>query len=319
MFRKQSVLCCCGGLPLLTPRSRAPPSSRQLSGQQLPCRLYASAASDCSETELSWPTTPSFTPYDIFRLDRNAPYSKHRFYELVKLYHPDRPCNGHPLCKDLSEEVRLRRYRLIVAAHEILSDPVKRAAYDKDGTGWLSHPDRPDLRTYPKRHAQYGSHQYGSRQHGSPEDPIFANGTWEDWERWYNRHQPKQQVQVVSHSTFVTFILLLALFGGVAQASWITQYKTSFDQRIQEMNAQSARFLAGRRQQTTDQLKSMEARVQNFLIRRDPSGYGLKEEEESVYKQVLDPRRRELPNSHLREGLKGKQIQASESGSDGTG
>lgn len=276
------------------PRSRSSSSARRgcrLSAQQPPCRLYASAAaSDHSATELSWPTTASFTPYDIFGLERNAPYSKRRFYELAKLYHPDRPCNGHPLCKDLPKEVRLRRYRLVVAAHEILSDPVKRAAYDRDGTGWLSHPDQPDLRRRPMRYAQHGSRK--------PEDPIYANCTWEDWERWYNRHQPKQ-VQVVSHRTFVTFILLLALFGGVVQASWITQSKTTFEQRIQEVNARSARLLAGRRQQT-DQLKSTEARVQDFLIRRDPSGYGLKEEEESVYKEVLDPRRGHFLNFHHR-------------------
>ncbi|KAL1987903.1 hypothetical protein VTN96DRAFT_1887 [Rasamsonia emersonii] len=313
MLRKQTVLCCCGGLPLLNPsprpRAQGPSSSarrgRRLSAQHLPCRLYASAAaSDHSETELSWPTTASFTPYDIFGLERNAPYSKQRFYELVKLYHPDRPCNGHPLCKDLPKEVRLRRYRLIVAAHEILSDPVKRAAYDRDGTGWLSHPDQPEIRRHPMRYTT----PHGNRK---PEDPIYANGTWEDWERWYNRHQPKQ-VQVVSHRTFVTFILLLALFGGVAQASWITQSKTTFEQRIQEMNAQSARLLAGRRQQT-DQLKSTEARVQDFLMRRDPSGYGLKEEEESVYKEVLDPRRGHFLNFHHRAGPKGDRVQAGES------
>jgi curved DNA-binding protein CbpA len=270
--------------------------------------FYASVAgADYSDTDLSWPTTPTFTPYDIFRQQRNAPYSKRPFYELVKVYHPDRPCDGHPLCRDISEEVRLRRYRLVVAAHEILSDPMKRAAYDKDGTGWHNHPDRPD-----KKRSSRKYHRYGNQ-----EDPIFTNGTWEEWERWHNRHQPKQ-VHVVSHRTFVTFILLMALFGGVAQASWITQYKTGFEQRIQDMNVQSAQFLADRRQQTTDQLKSREARVQSFLIRRDPSGYGLKEEEEGVYKQVLNPRHREPLASRRPAELKGDRVADESSNNDPT-
>ena len=37
-----------------------------------------------------WPTALNPTPYDIFGHPKDAPYSKHRFYELVKLYHPDR-------------------------------------------------------------------------------------------------------------------------------------------------------------------------------------------------------------------------------------
>lgn len=92
---------------------------------------------------------------------------------------------------------------------------------------------------------------------------------------------------MVSHGTFISFILLLVLFGGFAQASWITQTQLGLDQRIQEMNAKSARLLAKRRQQT-DELKSREHRVQNFLIRRDPTGSGLKEEEAPVYKQALE-------------------------------
>lgn len=310
MLRKQSAFCCCGGLPLLnspTQRSRAPrpqsPRNRRLRHppfQTLQCRRYASvAASEPSGGDLSWPSSSSFTPYDIFRQDRAAPYSKRRYYELVKIYHPDRPSNDHPSFKDATEEVRLRRYRLIVAAHEILSDPVKRAAYDRDGTGWHGHPDRPDTRRHSKRYGSYGS--------DDSDGTIYQNATWEDWERYYNRHQAKQ-VHLVDHRTFVTFILLLALFGGFAQASWITQYRSTFDQRIRDLNAQSARFLINRRQQTTDELKSSEARVQGFLIRRDPSGSGLKEEEEGVYKQALDPRKHNASETHLPPDLSEKQV-----------
>lgn len=233
-----------------------------------------------------WPTTPSFTPYDILRQEPAAPYSKRRYYELVKIYHPDLQIEDRRSLKNVSEEVRLQRYRLIVAAHEILSDPEKRAAYDRDGTGWHSHPDHPDSKLNPKTHA------YAADNDSS----IFNNATWEDWERYHNRNKPKQ-VQMVSHGTFISFMLLLVLFGGFAQASWITQTQLGLDQRVQETNAKSARLLAKRRQQT-DELKSREHRVQNFLIRRDPTGSGLKEEEEPVYKQALDQRAR-LPTPEI--------------------
>lgn len=235
---------------------------------------YASGESEHMKEPPPWPSTTSFTPYDIFQQDRNAPYIKTRFYELAKIYHPDRPSDWHRLSRNLSPEVRIHRYRLIVTAHEILSDPVKRAEYDRSGSRWHS---KPSFREQRPPHCTNWN------------DPIFRNGTWEDWERWNSRDNATQ-VQPVSHRTFVSLIVLLGLFGGLAQASWLTQFQSGYEQRIQELNAQSARFLANRRQQSTDQMRSSEARVQSFLIRRDPSGYGLKEEEEDVYQQMLDPR-----------------------------
>jgi hypothetical protein len=76
------------------------------------------------------------------------------------------------------------------------------------------------------------------------------------------------------------------------QASWVGQFSLGIDEKVRDMNEQSMRFLAGRRQQTQDQMRSTEARVQHFLIRRDPSGHGLKEGEQEVYRTVLDPRSR---------------------------
>src|ERR1700734_3443260 len=34
---------------------------------------------------MRWPATP--TPYEIFELPKGGAYSKHKFYELVKIYH----------------------------------------------------------------------------------------------------------------------------------------------------------------------------------------------------------------------------------------
>ncbi|KAL4940941.1 hypothetical protein BDV06DRAFT_12363 [Aspergillus oleicola] len=259
--------------------------SRVLLGQQCPLpfspphaaawqRPYATAHSDFPDTkDLSWPSSETFTPYDVFNQARTAPYSKHRFYELVKIYHPDRPCNNHPLCKDITPEVRLQRYHIVVTAHEILSDPNRRAAYDATGMGWQFNPAT--------------RHRRGSASTAEP-DPIFANATWEDWERWYNRHG-KRQENLVDQKTFVTFVVLLFFLGAAVQASWFTQVNTGYEDRLKDLNEQSMRFLNERRKNTVNQMVGGEAKVQHFLIRRDPSGFGLKGGEQGVYRETLAP------------------------------
>ncbi|RAH71459.1 J domain-containing protein, partial [Aspergillus aculeatinus CBS 121060] len=251
--------------------------------------------------DLTWPTSPTFTPYDLFHLDRKAPYTKARYYELVKIYHPDRssPSSGssgaststsnhqpHPLLQNLTPEVRIQRYHLLVAAHELLSDPARRAAYDQFGTGWNVH--RPD-----RHHAAADEHpehevppwaRPGSKDYG----PIFANATWEDWERWHNRHQGRQQ-HMVDNRTFISFVVLLTLLGGALQASWISQLSSGYEERLWEVTEQSERFLNGRREKSVvaERGKGLEEKVQRFLLDRDPTGVGLKGEEGEVYRGVL--------------------------------
>ncbi|KAL4916272.1 hypothetical protein BDW62DRAFT_106452 [Aspergillus aurantiobrunneus] len=285
MLRKPKITSYSGLLLLGQPCPTPPCHVRR--------RLYATAHGDFSEKDFAWPSSSTFTPYDIFNQPRGAPYSKHRFYELVKIYHPDRPCNGHPLCKDISPEVRLQRYRIVVTAHEILSDPTRRAAYDRTGTGWSFNPVASHRRT-PTVSPDY--------------DPIFSNATWEDWERWYNRNGRKQET-VVDHGTFVTFVVLLFFMGAAVRATWFTQVSTGYEDRLRELNEQSTRFLNERRKNTVNQMASSEAEVQHFLIRRDPSGYGLKEEEQNVYRNALNQRNKPssgegkvVTDSHLKAG-----------------
>lgn len=282
MFRKSNLLYC-GGLQLLSSPAAASPLTRLGIGSpghgtwaSHTSRGYATA-SDPPGNSYSWPSNPSFTPYDVLNLHRNAPYSKSRYYELVKIYHPDRPCNEHPLCRDISPEVQIQRYRIVVAAHEILSNPDRRAAYDQFGTGWSHQAKR--YNTVAEATAEWGP--YGPT--------IYANATWEDWERWSNRHQEKQQ-NVVDHRTFTRLVILLTLFGGAVQASWVSQLNNGYEQRLRDVSEDSMRFLIGRREHTIQQMASNDARVQSFLIRRDPTGSGLKDGEQNVYQNALHSR-----------------------------
>ncbi|KAJ5188555.1 hypothetical protein N7491_004875 [Penicillium cf. griseofulvum] len=234
-------------------------------------RSYATAA-EFPHQDYSWPSTTSFTPYDVLNLPRGATYSKRHYYDLVKIYHPDRPLTDHPMFRQLTAETRLQRYRIVVDAHDILSDPIKRAAYDRNGTGW-SHTVLDTTMT---------------RDTHGPN--IYSNATWEDWEDWHNRHQGPQQ-HVVDQRTFSRLIILLVLFAGALQASWIGQMNDGFNERLRGVSEESARVLQGRRDNTVKQMDSNEARVQGFLIRRDPTGSGLKENEQPVYQSELNPRR----------------------------
>ncbi|KGO36621.1 Heat shock protein DnaJ, N-terminal [Penicillium expansum] len=234
-------------------------------------RSYATAA-QFPHQNYSWPSNASFTPYDVLNLPRSATYSKRNYYDLVKIYHPDRALKDHPLFHQLTAETRLQRYRIVVDAHELLSDPIKRAAYDRNGTGWA----HTVLDTTMARDT-----------HGPN---IYSNATWEDWEDWHNRHQGPQQ-HIVEQRTFFRLVILLVLFAGALQASWIGQVNNGVTDRLREVNAKSARVLQDRKDSTIKQMDSNDARVQGFLIRRDPTGSGLKDNEQPVYQKELNPRR----------------------------
>ncbi|CAG8012068.1 unnamed protein product [Penicillium salamii] len=278
MFKKPNYLRG-GSLQLLNlnlnlnvplPLSRATLSQPHRPQGTYTSRFYATA-SQFSHQDYSWPSNSSFTPYDVLNIPRGARYSKRNYYDLVKIYHPDRPLKDHPLFHQLTPEIRLQRYRIVVDAHELLSDPNKRASYDRTGAGWVH--------TVPDTKVDWQT----------PGPSVYANATWEDWERWHNRHHAPQQ-HVVDQRTFVRLLILLVLFGGALQASWIGKLHTEVDDRLRELNEDSARFLRGRKEDTVKQMNSNEARVQGFLIRRDPTGAGLKDAEQAVYEKELNPR-----------------------------
>ncbi|CAG7968046.1 unnamed protein product [Penicillium nalgiovense] len=277
MFKKINLFHC-RSLRILnsTVVSPLPRSNNIIStsyGLQAPYKRsnYATTAG-FSHQDYSWPSDPSFTPYDVLNLPRSATYTKRNYYDLVKIYHPDRPLKDHPLFHQLTAETRLQRYRIVVDAHEILSDPIKRAAYDRNGTGWIH--------TVLDTRVERDSH--------GPN--IYANATWEDWEDWHNRHQGPQQ-HVVDQRTFTRLVILMVLFAGALQASWLGQVNSGYNDRLREVNEKSARVLQDRRDSTVKQMDSNDARVQGFLIRRDPTGSGLKDNEHPVYQRELNPRR----------------------------
>ena len=182
-----------------------------------------------------WPKISNPSPYEILGIHRGATYTKRRFYELVKIYHPDRH-DQNPSLHNLPQNTKLERYRLIVAANDLLSDPDKRRLYDSHGIGWTptgtnssSYQDRESMR----RANRTWRHNPQSAAH---------NATWEDWERWYQSHhsdpnaqpgsQQQQQYQYyyqrqhfrnqpkpmyMSNGMFASLVVMMCMIGALAQ------------------------------------------------------------------------------------------------------
>ncbi|KAG8409811.1 J domain-containing protein 1 [Metarhizium acridum] len=144
-------------------------------------------------------------------MQRGTPYTKRRFYQLVKLYHPDThdkdalPSSSSSPPQQLSRATRLERYHLVVAANDLLSDPSKRRLYDHHGIGWTAGHRAPNLREADKA----WRHQPGN---------ASRNATWEDWEQWRNERSGKpSEPMYMSNGTFAALVVCMCMVGALAQ------------------------------------------------------------------------------------------------------
>ncbi|KIW14995.1 hypothetical protein PV08_07782 [Exophiala spinifera] len=282
-----SLPCCCSRTSP-SPRKRVK-SDQGAAPRVTQRRCYADVKRGYEfRDNTNWPcrhvkSSPSWTPspYEIFDLAKDGTYTKHKFYELVKIYHPDR--HSHMSLEGITHHERLERYRLVVQAHEILSDPDKRRAYDAAGVGWGSS-------RVATRYSRGFSNGHGKTYGYGPNDDssIFQNATWEDWERWYRRHDnPNKQEYsgtFVHPNAFASFVILLAVISGVFQATRAGQYSGQLEEKVREHTAETRNFLDARENHYQQHQLGVDGRIKHFLEKRDPSKYGLKDEEEEVYR-----------------------------------
>lgn len=246
---------------------------------------YATIAGDSGEQHHEpaeqerqpWPAAPKGhdhpTPYQIFSMKHNASYSKTRFYELVKLYHPDRNNGPHA---DMPRAVKIERYRLIVAANTILSDPMKRTAYDRFGAGWNGRAELGE-----QHQAAGGNGKAGpfSPNWSQPGDPIWQNATWEDWEKFYAKRAREQGggtaegvareqgPYYMQNSYFIVMVAILALIGSTANYTRMENAGTYFVAQRDLVHDRSAKDLRRVRQEAAG--GSREERIQWFLRNRE--------------------------------------------------
>jgi DnaJ-class molecular chaperone len=234
-----------------------------------------------------WPT-----PYQIFALKKNEAYSKSRFYHLVKIYHPDR---GGTSSSSMSHEMKSERYRLVVAANVILSDPAKRNAYDKVGAGWDGNSEVAGS----AKNGPFGSNQ-GWRD---PSDPVWKNATWEDWERWREARddeamgikREKQSPLYMNNGTFVALITLMALMGGGANVHRAQENGQNFVEQRDIVHDRAAKELR-KVKQDVQAMSGRDERIQWFLRNREATMGIATDDVETMRQEKTD---RLLPNREI--------------------
>ncbi|KAJ9145403.1 J domain-containing protein 1 [Pleurostoma richardsiae] len=280
LLKKSTIVLCTScnasstfGLPASITSSSTSPSapprqrSKRAPGLSSPGRFYATIPHgdsfdghyDHDELHHHWPSKKEPTPYEIFGQKRGAPYSKARFYQLVKIYHPDRYHHLHH--HGLPHATKLHRYHLIVAANDILCHPEKRRAYDLYGAGWGGQPDM-------LNNSREADRSWRERP-GSP----AQNATWEDWEKWYRqRDGEKQEPLYMSNGGFVAVVVFFILVGSWGQATRAGTNSLSLLEMRQQKHAAVSKEMH-RRQAESAQL-SREGRIESFLRQREGWGYG---------------------------------------------
>ncbi|OOG00293.1 hypothetical protein ASPCADRAFT_57 [Aspergillus carbonarius ITEM 5010] len=214
--------------------------------------LHNTAKSNPSS--LPWPPTQDLTPYNILNLRPSDPYTKAPFYNLVKIYHPDR---YHTVPSNLSPATREHRYRLVLAAHELLSDPQKRLAYDRYGVGWAW--------------AWAWAHGQGLPRAVSI-SKYSAHGT-----------DSRKTDLLLSHPRLIFLLFVIVFF---LQCCLFVVHSCRAGVHARMLHDQCQRLLERRRSRAAG-LGGLGAQFEGFLLRRDPSGLGLTRREALVYRDVL--------------------------------
>ncbi|KAI1089245.1 hypothetical protein F5B19DRAFT_382098 [Rostrohypoxylon terebratum] len=204
----------------------------------------------------AWPSSSNPTPYEIFDQHRSAPYSKSKFYELVKLYHPDRHQHTHHY--SLSHATRLERYRLVVAANQILSDPTRRRAYDLYGSGWGGTRSMENI------------YRDADKSWRDMPGNASMNATWEDWERWYRERDGKKEEQqplYMSNALFASILCMFVVVGSLGQARRASASATNLvDMRDEHHEAIS---YAMRQRQRNQAPLDRQERIEHFLRQKE--------------------------------------------------
>uniref|UniRef100_V5EPQ9 J domain-containing protein n=1 Tax=Kalmanozyma brasiliensis (strain GHG001) TaxID=1365824 RepID=V5EPQ9_KALBG len=133
-------------------------------------------ASTSSKPDLSYPTHANPTPYDIFHFpSRTVTPSevKARYYDLVRVCHPDRHTASSSKSKTQVEE----EFKCIVSAYNLLKNPRAKQNYDRAGLGWGTSPssasdpwggwqDRRYTRRYNPSYTSPGHDRFGWQHQG---------------------------------------------------------------------------------------------------------------------------------------------------------
>ena len=138
---------------------------------------------------LHLPSNPKATPFEIFSLPSSATPKqiKSRYYELVRIYHPDK-------APTQDAQKRTKDFQMIVKAYELLSDAKKKQLYVDTGSGW-SDPFGDTQKSKWQSDMDFVRKHYGHRRSSQSSDsykPPFSkrSGGWDGEFYWSAYHHP---------------------------------------------------------------------------------------------------------------------------------
>ncbi|KAK3995270.1 hypothetical protein QBC44DRAFT_234534 [Cladorrhinum sp. PSN332] len=206
-----------------------------------------------------WPTSANPTPYEIFGLAKDAPYNKGRFFQLVKLYHPDL-CHNNP-DDGIPHITKLDRYRLVIVANDVLSNPQKRRMYDLYNVGW-------DKVTDPSSRSRATDRAW-RQEPGN----ASMNATWEDWERWHKQRDGKKQEPVfLSNGGFATLIVVFVVIGTWTEVVYAGNHSIQLMGKRDQLHANVVKDM--RRRDGDTFALTREGRIDHFLRQREYEKWG---------------------------------------------
>jgi len=117
--------------------------------------------------DLSYPSSTRPTPHEIFHLPRTASQEeiKDRYYELVRLHHPDSPA-----CRHEPDQLRQERFKSITKAYDVLKNNRNPALLEELHR---RHTHRGFAYHYPTRRQQYSYHSRHERSMDVGNGDVF--------------------------------------------------------------------------------------------------------------------------------------------------
>ncbi|XWW94065.1 hypothetical protein V2A60_002007 [Cordyceps javanica] len=216
-----------------------------------PAQDSAAAAAQAPPPRLVWPAGARPTPYQILHVEAGRPYDKTNFNRLVKMYHPDM---RHRDAGGMAPQARLRRYYLVVAAHELLSNPEQRRRYDLYRLGWMMGHTAPPIRDDEPPAAEAAADTKSEAGGGRRPSPM------------------RQSPIYMSNHAFAILVLVLAFGYAVVSCERVRGAARREKQRAHLVDEEIVRSLYGAQHLVRG--RSKDERILAFLCRRHAAAGG---------------------------------------------
>ncbi|CAD6900968.1 unnamed protein product [Tilletia controversa] len=203
-----------------------------------------SSSSSSSSSSFPFPSHPNPTPYQIFHLSPSASPAqiKARYYDLVRIFHPDRAIALSTPHRRTTEE----RFKLIVKAYELLSDRRRRTDYDRTGFGWGERRRWGTLRTgwehrgdpaSPTSRARAKHDQYGWQRNRANDEYFYGFAA---------RQSPtseSQKQRYLPNTHFISLLCILTWTLALLQYSRLAAQASRATQRADKLHLDAAQSL----------------------------------------------------------------------------